>query len=186
MCLCAAARHGTTSSGKCLCVAPHKHSAIDDRHRREHLRGGYALSCALKCSQPKVCVRYCLQKQRAKGAGKHGCKHYRRRCKLVSPCCGEVFWCRHCHNDVKAANEWVSPRASSPQNPLLMYAPHAAFASGQRGTRHCRVFITGHGYQKGWYPQDTLHQRSSDWRMKSTPLLNCRTPTSAMSWTGRG
>ncbi|CAK0772451.1 hypothetical protein CVIRNUC_003964 [Coccomyxa viridis] len=48
------------------------------------------------------------QRQREKGAGKHGCKHYRRRCKLVSPCCGEVFWCRHCHNDVKAANEWDS------------------------------------------------------------------------------
>ena len=39
--------------------------------------------------------------------GELGCKHYRRRCKLVAPCCGEVFWCRHCHNEVKAANEWV-------------------------------------------------------------------------------
>ena len=35
--------------------------------------------------------------------------HYRRRCRMVAPCCGEVFWCRHCHNEVKTANEWVRP-----------------------------------------------------------------------------
>ncbi|CBZ53309.1 hypothetical protein NCLIV_030960 [Neospora caninum Liverpool] len=34
-----------------------------------------------------------------------GCPHYRRKCKVVSPCCGEVFWCRHCHNEVKADGE---------------------------------------------------------------------------------
>ena len=49
-----------------------------------------------------------LQEQQGRGLLQHGCKHYRRRCKLVAPCCGEVFWCRHCHNEVKAANEWVS------------------------------------------------------------------------------
>jgi len=27
-----------------------------------------------------------------------GCSHYERRCKIVAPCCNEVFWCRHCHN----------------------------------------------------------------------------------------
>lgn len=43
-----------------------------------------------------------------RGLGEHGCKHYRRRARLVAPCCGEVFWCRHCHNEAKAANEWVS------------------------------------------------------------------------------
>ncbi|KAL3154779.1 hypothetical protein ABBQ38_011325 [Trebouxia sp. C0009 RCD-2024] len=37
--------------------------------------------------------------------GEHGCTHYRRRCKLVTPCCGEVFWCRHCHNEAKSQNE---------------------------------------------------------------------------------
>jgi RING finger and CHY zinc finger domain-containing protein 1 len=30
--------------------------------------------------------------------------HYRRKCLLVAPCCGEVFWCRHCHNEVKYDN----------------------------------------------------------------------------------
>ena len=44
---------------------------------------------------------------RQKGAGRYGCIHYRRRCKLVAPCCGEVFSCRHCHNDVKSTNEMV-------------------------------------------------------------------------------
>ena len=27
-----------------------------------------------------------------------GCQHYSRGCKLVAPCCGEVHWCRFCHN----------------------------------------------------------------------------------------
>eukprot|EP00210_Caulerpa_lentillifera_P001744 g1674.t1 len=34
----------------------------------------------------------------------YGCQHYRRKCKLVAPCCGEVFWCRHCHNEAKHDN----------------------------------------------------------------------------------
>lgn len=29
------------------------------------------------------------------------CSHYRRRCKIIAPCCNEIFDCRHCHNDVK-------------------------------------------------------------------------------------
>jgi hypothetical protein len=40
----------------------------------------------------------------------HGCDHYKRRCKLVAPCCGEVFWCRHCHNQVKDDSEQVALR----------------------------------------------------------------------------
>ncbi|KAL3517482.1 hypothetical protein ACH5RR_020071 [Cinchona calisaya] len=27
------------------------------------------------------------------------CDHYRRRCKLRTPCCNQVFTCRHCHNE---------------------------------------------------------------------------------------
>lgn len=37
----------------------------------------------------------------AQAAGTLGCAHYRRRAKLVAPCCGETFWCRHCHNAAK-------------------------------------------------------------------------------------
>ena len=31
--------------------------------------------------------------------GLPGCQHYRRRVKLVAPCCGDVYDCRHCHNE---------------------------------------------------------------------------------------
>ena len=40
-----------------------------------------------------------------RGLGEYGCKHYRRRAKLVTPCCDEIFWCRHCHNEEKNQNE---------------------------------------------------------------------------------
>ena len=36
----------------------------------------------------------------AMGGGR-GCQHYRRGCKLISPCCGEAFWCRFCHDAAK-------------------------------------------------------------------------------------
>lgn len=32
-----------------------------------------------------------------------GCTHYRRRCRIVASCCGEAFWCRHCHNEQKGS-----------------------------------------------------------------------------------
>ncbi|GIL45357.1 hypothetical protein Vafri_2604 [Volvox africanus] len=32
-------------------------------------------------------------------AGVLGCKHYRRKCQLVAPCCGKIFTCRLCHDD---------------------------------------------------------------------------------------
>uniref|UniRef100_J3N350 CHY-type domain-containing protein n=1 Tax=Oryza brachyantha TaxID=4533 RepID=J3N350_ORYBR len=35
----------------------------------------------------------------------HGCAHYTRGCKIRAPCCGEVFDCRHCHNDAKNSLE---------------------------------------------------------------------------------
>ncbi|KAL3623354.1 E3 ubiquitin-protein ligase RZFP34 [Castilleja foliolosa] len=35
------------------------------------------------------------------GFEKYGCSHYRRRCKIIAPCCNEIFDCRHCHNDSK-------------------------------------------------------------------------------------
>ncbi|KAJ0083781.1 hypothetical protein Patl1_30568 [Pistacia atlantica] len=39
------------------------------------------------------------------GSGNYGCSHYRRRCKIRAPCCGEVFDCRHCHNEAKNSLE---------------------------------------------------------------------------------
>lgn len=31
----------------------------------------------------------------------YGCKHYLRRCKIVSPCCNELYSCRLCHDEEK-------------------------------------------------------------------------------------
>mmetsp|Transcript_98789 Transcript_98789/g.205933 ORF Transcript_98789/g.205933 Transcript_98789/m.205933 type:complete len:342 (+) Transcript_98789:68-1093(+) len=36
--------------------------------------------------------------------GAAGCRHYRRRCRIVAPCCGETYWCRHCHNDAQSGH----------------------------------------------------------------------------------
>ncbi|PNX93897.1 RING finger and CHY zinc finger domain-containing protein 1-like, partial [Trifolium pratense] len=33
------------------------------------------------------------------GSGQYGCSHYRRRCKIIAPCCNQIFDCRHCHNE---------------------------------------------------------------------------------------
>ncbi|GJS87984.1 RNA-directed DNA polymerase, eukaryota, reverse transcriptase zinc-binding domain protein [Tanacetum coccineum] len=33
--------------------------------------------------------------------GNFGCTHYKRRCKIKTPCCDEIFDCRHCHNEAK-------------------------------------------------------------------------------------
>ena len=30
-----------------------------------------------------------------------GCDHYIRGCKLISPCCGKIYTCRHCHNEIE-------------------------------------------------------------------------------------
>ncbi|CAM0956901.1 unnamed protein product [Alopecurus aequalis] len=39
------------------------------------------------------------------GAEQHGCEHYTRRCSIRAPCCGEIFGCRHCHNQAKNSLE---------------------------------------------------------------------------------
>lgn len=31
----------------------------------------------------------------------YGCKHYLRRCKIISPCCNEIYSCRLCHDEEK-------------------------------------------------------------------------------------
>lgn len=32
------------------------------------------------------------------------CNHYRRRCKIRAPCCNQIFFCRHCHNESTVVN----------------------------------------------------------------------------------
>ena len=60
------------------------------------------------------------RKAREFGQGSYGCSHYRRRCLIVAPCCDEVFWCRHCHNEAKCANEKVCVCASLSNPPTGM------------------------------------------------------------------
>ncbi|KAL9250889.1 E3 ubiquitin-protein ligase MIEL1-like protein [Drosera capensis] len=40
----------------------------------------------------------------------YGCKHYNRRCRIRAPCCNEVFWCRHCHNEAASMLRNVEDR----------------------------------------------------------------------------
>ncbi|XP_020259997.1 E3 ubiquitin-protein ligase MIEL1-like [Asparagus officinalis] len=35
------------------------------------------------------------------GNDQFGCAHYKRRCRIRAPCCNEIFYCRHCHNEAK-------------------------------------------------------------------------------------
>jgi RING finger and CHY zinc finger domain-containing protein 1 len=42
---------------------------------------------------------------RNRGRGLHGCRHYRRRARFITPCCNEEWWCRHCHNEAKYQQE---------------------------------------------------------------------------------
>ncbi|KAF7119995.1 hypothetical protein RHSIM_Rhsim13G0016300 [Rhododendron simsii] len=46
-----------------------------------------------------------IQQQNREDFGKseYGCEHYKRRCKLRAPCCGQIFSCRHCHNAATSA-----------------------------------------------------------------------------------
>ncbi|KAG4186916.1 hypothetical protein ERO13_A08G072900v2 [Gossypium hirsutum] len=51
-----------------------------------------------------------ISPQRSKDFGKldHGCDHYKRRCKILAPCCNKTFPCRHCHNET--SNSLSNPK----------------------------------------------------------------------------
>ncbi len=83
-----------------------------------------------------------LKQLRERGRFEHGCQHYKRRCRMVAPCCGEVFWCRHCHNKAKNEEEearvvatlhrdTVQSHALFPLHHARPYWPHAARLSAQ-------------------------------------------------------
>uniref|UniRef100_A0A0E0K8Q4 CHY-type domain-containing protein n=1 Tax=Oryza punctata TaxID=4537 RepID=A0A0E0K8Q4_ORYPU len=51
----------------------------------------------------------------------YGCVHYRRKCKIRAPCCGEIFDCRHCHNEVKDSLEVsISDRHEIPRHEIKL------------------------------------------------------------------
>jgi len=49
------------------------------------------------CHDPKCCPSELVQQQDQQRV--FGCKHYRRSCKLVMPCCNRLFTCRLCHDE---------------------------------------------------------------------------------------
>jgi hypothetical protein len=94
------------------------------------------------CSAPSAAAAQApgaaeLAEARERGRGEYGCVHYRRRCRLVAPCCGEVFTCRHCHNEKRTASEWVRA-AGCPCAPLV----RSCGAAG-RGTACCLGGLPG-------------------------------------------
>ncbi|GJN30292.1 hypothetical protein PR202_gb18585 [Eleusine coracana subsp. coracana] len=55
------------------------------------------------------------------GTEQYGCVHYRRKCKIRAPCCGEVFDCRHCHNEAKDSLDVnVSDRHEVPRHEIKL------------------------------------------------------------------
>ncbi|RDX93671.1 E3 ubiquitin-protein ligase MIEL1, partial [Mucuna pruriens] len=48
-----------------------------------------------------------IEKREEFGKLQYGCEHYKRRCKILAPCCNQIFPCRHCHND--AVNSSSNP-----------------------------------------------------------------------------
>ena len=62
-------------------------------------------------AEPSFQVAGDVQYESSRDDGEPGCPHYKRRCKFVTPCCdGEVFWCRHCHDEVKHDGARVDPK----------------------------------------------------------------------------
>jgi hypothetical protein len=71
--------------------------------------------------------------------GELGCEHYRRRCKLVAPCCGEVFWCRHCHNDAKNERETDAKKAHQLGRTAVLEVVCGCCGERQPVTASCRA-----------------------------------------------
>jgi hypothetical protein len=71
--------------------------------------------------------------------GEPGCGHYRRRCRLVAPCCSEVFWCRHCHNESKYDGVMDPNSAHQLDRTQVMEVVCAACSERQPVAAACRV-----------------------------------------------
>ncbi|CAG0881992.1 unnamed protein product [Cyprideis torosa] len=76
-----------------------------------------------------------------------GCKHYRRKCKLVSPCCDNVYPCRFCHDEAegnhtlerKHLKEVVCNRCSHRQ-PIQQICEGCGLVMGNYYCSTCRLF----------------------------------------------
>ncbi|XVE98499.1 hypothetical protein REPUB_Repub03eG0111900 [Reevesia pubescens] len=90
-------RHSAFEVLKLGCQEQNKSSKVNE----EEAGGSYLQQsggdCMLKQESNEAEATELLEK----GFLKYGCSHYRRRCWLRSPCCVEIFDCRHCHNEAK-------------------------------------------------------------------------------------
>ena len=75
------------------------------------------------------------QQQQAAGKSYHnaaegvlGCRHYKRRCRLVAPCCGVPYVCRLCHDE--ASDHHVDRYAVSGEQALFTSFPRATCLCG--------------------------------------------------------
>ncbi|KAM7465150.1 hypothetical protein LguiB_012712 [Lonicera macranthoides] len=58
-------------------------------------------TCLLFLWQVSRCLHLKNSLKSKKEFWKITCSHYRRKCKIKAPCCGEIFDYRHCHNKAK-------------------------------------------------------------------------------------
>lgn len=91
-----------TASSKACCV-PCYRNLMSIKSTTSEQAETEAQTCITGVEEPGTLTSAATRQE-----GNCGCDHYRRRCKLVAPCCGDIFWCRHCHNEVKCQDEIVS------------------------------------------------------------------------------
>ena len=65
-----------------------------------------------KKSRPKTAKKGTQQEVFNPKKWPHGCKHYRRKCKIIAPCCGMEAGCRLCH-DERTEDDTGSPGAGA-------------------------------------------------------------------------
>ena len=62
-------------------------------------------------------------------SGELGCGHYKRKCKVVAPCCDRAYTCRECHDEAEPDHEMDSKAVESMVCMECNTRQHAARAS---------------------------------------------------------
>lgn len=66
-----------------------------------------------------------------------GCTHYKRKCHLLAPCCGEFFACRFCHDEVKDDNERDAKKAHKLERKLVTRVRCMRCGTQQKSQQTC-------------------------------------------------
>jgi len=66
-----------------------------------------------------------------------GCRHYRRGCELLAPCCGEWFSCRVCHDEAKSERERDAKKAHVMDRRAVARVRCLACGAEQAPAREC-------------------------------------------------